>query len=93
MNTAKDLVSSLYQNLDNILINSNESHNDLQSKSFSDKLHQFIENDNISISTSPVVLAADFLQTAGKTKLLHQVFNLIFLFKNEIFCFFLRVNN
>ncbi|CAF1262673.1 unnamed protein product [Rotaria sordida] len=66
MNTAKDLVLSLYQNL------GNEAHAGLQSKTFSDKLYQFIENDNVLTSTSPVVLAATFFQTAGKTTLLHQ---------------------
>ncbi|CAF0977060.1 unnamed protein product [Rotaria sordida] len=72
MNTAKDLVLTLYQNLESILINSSEAHIDLQSKTFCDKLHDFVENDNISMSTSPVILAADFLQTAGKSTLLHQ---------------------
>ena len=48
-------------------------HVDLQSKAFCDKIRRFVENDNISLSASPVVLAADFLQTAGKSTLLHQV--------------------
>ncbi|CAF4176265.1 unnamed protein product, partial [Rotaria magnacalcarata] len=73
MNTAKDLVLTLYQNLENILIHSTEAHIDLKSNIFYDKLHDFVENDNVLISTSPAVLAADFLQTAGKTSLLHQV--------------------
>ncbi|CAF2518341.1 unnamed protein product [Rotaria sp. Silwood2] len=73
MNTTKDLVLTLYQNLENILINSSEAHVELQSKIFSNKLHDFVENDNVSISTSPAVLAADFLQVAGKSTLLHQV--------------------
>ncbi|CAF3645050.1 unnamed protein product [Rotaria socialis] len=72
MNTAKDLVLTLYQNLEDILANSTEAHADLKSKAFCNKLHDFIENDHVSISTSPVVLAADFLHTAGKTTLLHQ---------------------
>ncbi|CAF2046791.1 unnamed protein product, partial [Rotaria magnacalcarata] len=72
MNTAKDLVLTLYQNLENILIHSTEAHIDLKSNIFYDKLHDFVENDNVLISTSPAVLAADFLQTAGKTSLLHQ---------------------
>ncbi|CAF3430378.1 unnamed protein product [Rotaria socialis] len=72
MNTAKDLVLTLYQNLENILLNSTEAHIDLKSNTFYDQLHDFAENDNVLISTSPVVLAADFLQTAGKTTLLHQ---------------------
>ncbi|CAF1327016.1 unnamed protein product [Adineta steineri] len=72
MNTARDLVLSLYENLNGIVMNSDEAHQDLKSKKFSDKLHEFIENDNVLISTSPVVLAADFLQTAGKSTLLHQ---------------------
>ncbi|CAF2118043.1 unnamed protein product [Rotaria magnacalcarata] len=72
MNTAKDLVLTLYQNLENILLNSTETHIDLKSNTFYDQLHDFAENDNVLISTSPVVLAADFLQTAGKTTLLHQ---------------------
>jgi len=60
-------------------------------KSFAAKLHQFIENDNVSLSTSPVVLAADFLQTTGKTTLLHQVFDIN---SNKIIIlFFSRVNN
>lgn len=50
-----------------------EAHLELQSKAFTTKLQQFTENENISISTSPVILAADFLQTAGKAALLHQV--------------------
>jgi hypothetical protein len=62
-------------------------------KSFAIKLNQFIDNDNVLLSQSPVVLAADFLQTAGKTTLLHQVFeinsNKIIIF----FVFFSRVNN
>ncbi|CAF4011090.1 unnamed protein product, partial [Rotaria magnacalcarata] len=72
MNTAKDLVLTLYQNLENILANSTEAHAGLKSKTFCDKLHDFIESDHVSISTSPVVLAAEFLHTAGKTALLHQ---------------------
>jgi hypothetical protein len=63
-------------------------------KSFAIKLNQFIDNDNVLLSQSPVVLAADFLQTAGKTTLLHQVFEtnsnkIIIVF----FVFFSRVNN
>ncbi|CAF3681476.1 unnamed protein product [Rotaria socialis] len=49
-----------------------EAHIDLKSNIFYDKLYDFVENDNVLISTSPVVLAADFLQTACKTTLLHQ---------------------
>ena len=53
-----------------------KAHAGLQSKIFSTKLHQFLEHENVFISTSPVVLAADFLQQAGKTTLLHQVFDI-----------------
>jgi hypothetical protein len=50
---------------------------DLQSKLFQDKIHHFIENNNVLISTSPVVLAAEFVQTAEKSTLLHQILNII----------------
>ncbi|CAF4429195.1 unnamed protein product, partial [Rotaria socialis] len=68
MNTAKYLVLTLYQNLEDILINSTvQAHIDLKPNIFYDKLHDFFENHNVLISTSPAVLAADFLQTVGKT--------------------------
>ncbi|CAF3388958.1 unnamed protein product [Rotaria socialis] len=71
MNATKDLVLTLYQNLENILIDSTEADIDLKSNIFYDKRHDFVEKDNIFISTSLVVLSADFLQTVGKTTLLH----------------------
>ncbi|UJR15815.1 hypothetical protein I4U23_002744 [Adineta vaga] len=72
MNTARDLVLSLYQNLESVVANVEEACTNLQSKVFYNKLQVFIEKRDVQISTSPVVLASEFLQTAGKSTLLHQ---------------------
>ncbi|CAF0981896.1 unnamed protein product [Adineta ricciae] len=72
MNTARDLVLSLCQHLDSVVTNIDEAYEDLQSKDFYTKIQQFVATNEVSISTSPVVLASEFLQAAGKSALLHQ---------------------
>ncbi|CAF3376419.1 unnamed protein product, partial [Rotaria socialis] len=84
MNTAKYLVLTLYQNLEDILINSTvQAHIDLKPNIFYDKLHDFFENHNVLISTSPAVLAADFLQTVSELQIfIHQSSIDVTIYKN-----------
>jgi len=70
--TKKTFLIEFTENFDKIVTNGEDAFQTFRRTTFINDLKNFVENERNFFNTSPLVFASDFLQTAGKSTLLHQ---------------------